>query len=66
MAGNLFHFQQRRQRHRVGGGGDDGFYFGGAYTRADTVDGGAGDLDQLGLQGDYSGGVTWARSPVSR
>lgn len=41
-----------------GGGGNDGFYFGGAYTNADTVNGGAGNLDQVGLQGDYSSGVT--------
>lgn len=41
-----------------GGAGDDGFYFGAAYTAADTLDGGAGTLDQLGLQGDYSAGVT--------
>ncbi len=40
-----------------GGDGNDGFYFGGAYTSADVVDGGAG-RDQLGLQGDYSAGVT--------
>ncbi|WP_324808341.1 Calx-beta domain-containing protein [Sphingomonas sp. LY29] len=38
--------------------GNDGFYFGGAYTSADVVDGGAGARDQIGLQGDYSGGVT--------
>ena len=41
-----------------GGGGNDGFYFGGAYTSGDVVDGGAGNRDQIGLQGDYSAGVT--------
>ncbi|RYG86959.1 MAG: calcium-binding protein, partial [Alphaproteobacteria bacterium] len=41
-----------------GGAGDDGFFFGAAYTSGDVVDGGAGTLDQIGLQGDYAGGVT--------
>ncbi len=41
-----------------GGDGNDGFFFGGQFTTADTVDGGAGDNDQIGLQGDYSGGLT--------
>jgi Ca2+-binding RTX toxin-like protein len=40
-----------------GGDGNDAFYFGAAYTTADSVDGGAGS-DQLALQGNYSGGVT--------
>jgi Ca2+-binding RTX toxin-like protein len=39
-----------------GGGGDDAFYFGAAFTAADTVDGGAGSNDQIGLQGNYTGG----------
>jgi predicted extracellular nuclease len=41
-----------------GGAGDDGFYFGAQFTGADHVDGGAGTNDQIGLQGDYSGGLT--------
>ncbi len=41
-----------------GGAGNDGFYFGAAYTNADVVDGGAGNRDQLGMQGDYSAGRT--------
>lgn len=41
----------------IGRGGNDGFYFGAAYN-GDLVDGGAGNLDQIGLQGDYSAGVT--------
>jgi len=40
-----------------GGEGDDGFYFGGAFDPSDSADGGAG-FDQVGLQGDYSGGLT--------
>ncbi|RYD68425.1 MAG: hypothetical protein EOP58_00580 [Sphingomonadales bacterium] len=38
-----------------GGGGDDGFYFGAAFDGNDRTDGGAGTLDQLGLQGNYPG-----------
>jgi Ca2+-binding RTX toxin-like protein len=38
-----------------GGGGGDGFFFGGMMTAADRVDGGAGTLDQIGLQGHYPG-----------
>ncbi len=34
-----------------GGGGNDGFYFGAALDATDTVDGGAGTDDQVGLQG---------------
>ncbi|HEX6377298.1 MAG TPA: Ig-like domain-containing protein [Allosphingosinicella sp.] len=37
--------------------GKDIFYFGGALTPADIVNGGA-DLDTIVLQGDYSGGLT--------
>ncbi|HEX8241682.1 MAG TPA: Calx-beta domain-containing protein [Allosphingosinicella sp.] len=38
-------------------GGNDVFLFGGAMTTADSVDGGEG-IDQIALQGDYSGGLT--------
>ena len=39
----------------TGGQGNDGFYFGpGQYTAADTVNGGGGTNDQLGLDGDYT------------
>jgi VCBS repeat-containing protein len=41
----------------TGGEGNDGFYLGGALTAGDTLDGGAGEYDQLGLQGDYSAGL---------
>jgi Ca2+-binding RTX toxin-like protein len=40
-----------------GSGGGDTFYFGGALTAADNVDGGEG-IDTILLQGDYSGGLT--------
>ena len=48
----------------TGGQQSDGFYFGadGRYGSGDRVDGQGGALDQLGLQGDYSGAraVTFA------
>ncbi|MFM9827459.1 MAG: M10 family metallopeptidase C-terminal domain-containing protein, partial [Sphingomonas sp.] len=37
-----------------GGGGDDAFFFGAAFNANDTVDGGAGTNDQIGLQGSYA------------
>ncbi len=42
----------------TGGTGNDGFYFGAALNGGDVVDGGGGAQDQIGLQGDYSSGVT--------
>ncbi len=42
----------------TGGDGNDGFYFGAAFDPTDHADGGAGTNDQIGLQGDYSGGLT--------
>jgi hypothetical protein len=54
---DLFFLQGGGNDGASGQGGNDGFYFGGAYTSADSVNGGAGDLDQIGLQGNYSAGV---------
>jgi methionine-rich copper-binding protein CopC len=56
--GDLFDLRQGGNENVRGFDGNDGFYFGAAYTVADIVDGGAGNLDQIGLQGNYSGGVT--------
>ncbi|MEO7687773.1 MAG: FG-GAP-like repeat-containing protein [Sphingomonas sp.] len=39
----------------TGGGSGDGFYFGAALDPLDTIDGGAGDDDQVALQGAYTG-----------
>ncbi len=39
-----------------GGEGNDGFSFGANFTSADQVNGGAGTNDQIGLQGNYTGG----------
>jgi Ca2+-binding RTX toxin-like protein len=39
----------------TGGAGNDGFYFGpGGFNGSDTINGGAGTNDQLGLDGDYT------------
>ena len=43
----------------TGGAGDDGFSFGAAFDGNDHVDGGGGRNNQIALQGDYSGGVTF-------
>lgn len=57
-ADNLFSLQKGGNDAVTGGNGNDGFYFGAAMTAVDTVDGGAGSGDQVGLQGNYSGGLT--------
>lgn len=41
----------------TGLGGDDAFNFGATFDALDTVDGGAGTNDQVGLFGNYSGGI---------
>jgi Ca2+-binding RTX toxin-like protein len=55
---NLFFLQMGGNDTVTGGIGTDGFYFGAAMTGADSTDGGA-DFDQVGLQGDYTGGLTF-------
>jgi Ca2+-binding RTX toxin-like protein len=49
----------------IGGAQDDRFYFGnnGRWGAGDSVDGGAGTLDQLGLQGSYN--VTFGPSQIA-
>ncbi|UVO55787.1 M10 family metallopeptidase C-terminal domain-containing protein [Sphingomonas sp. SUN039] len=42
----------------IGGIGNDSFNFGAAFTALDSVDGGAGTNDQIGLSGNYSAGLT--------
>jgi hypothetical protein len=61
----LYHLEQGGNDSVTGGSGNDGFYFGGAFTAADHVDGGAGNNDQLGLEGDYSGGVTFGAATIT-
>ncbi len=55
---DYFDLSQGGDDNVQGMAGDDGFYFGGAYDHNDVVDGGTGGRDQIGLQGDYSAGVT--------
>ena len=50
---DLFYLQQGGNDTANGLAGNDGFYFGAAYTAADTVDGGEG-RDQVALQGNYA------------
>jgi hypothetical protein len=57
-AGSLINLSAGGDDTATGGTGNDGFYFGGAFDTNDFVDGGAGTNDQLGLEGDYSLGVT--------
>ena len=52
-AGNdFFRLQDGGNDTALGGAGNDAFYFGGAYTADDVVDGGEG-RDQVALQGNY-------------
>jgi len=54
--GDYFDLSQGGNDTASGLGANDGFFFGAEFTAADTVDGGAGTNDQIGLQGDYTGG----------
>ncbi|MES2337827.1 MAG: M10 family metallopeptidase [Pseudomonadota bacterium] len=51
----------------TGGAGNDGFFFGGngRFGASDTIVGGAGSNDQLGLRGDYSTQIVFAASTLS-
>ncbi|HEX8645012.1 MAG TPA: calcium-binding protein [Allosphingosinicella sp.] len=54
---DIFRMQDGGNDSASGFGGRDIFYFGSAFTADDAVDGG-GNADIVGLQGDYSGGVS--------
>ena len=54
---DFFFLQDGGSDSARGGKDNDSFYFGAAFDQSDVVRGGAGDLDQIGLQGDYSAGV---------
>jgi hypothetical protein len=58
LSDDLFRLELGGNDTATGGGGNDGFYFGAAYTAADTVNGGAGIYDSIGLQGNYSVATT--------
>lgn len=57
-ADHLFDLSDGGNDHVTGGSGNDGFKFEGTFNFNDTVDGGGGTNDQIGLEGDYSGGLT--------
>ncbi len=57
-AGDTFNLSQGGNDVVFGLDGNDSFFFGAAFTSADRVDGGQGTNDQVGLQGDYSAGLT--------
>ncbi len=63
--GGLYHLEQGGNDTVTGGSGNDGFYFGAAVTANDHVNGGAGSNDQIGLEGDYSGGLTMGATTIS-
>jgi Ca2+-binding RTX toxin-like protein len=54
-AADLYMLQDGGTDSASGGAGSDGFYFGAELDASDSVDGGVGGDDQVGLQGDYAG-----------
>lgn len=66
-ASDYFNLSQGGNDSVGGGNGNDAFFFGAAFTAADSVDGGAGANDQIGLQGDYTGAnaLTLGASTIS-
>ena len=64
---DLFNLGQGGSDTVVGGAGNDRFYFGQAFDLGDNVQGGAGTMDRLLLQGYYTGGtaITFAASQIA-
>jgi Ca2+-binding RTX toxin-like protein len=54
---DIFRLEDGGNETISGGGGNDGFVFGASFTALDKVDGGAGDNDQISLQGNYANGL---------
>jgi len=61
---DIFRLQDGGADHVSGFAGNDTFYFGGAFTPADTVHGGEG-IDSIILQGDYGSGLTLGSGTAS-
>jgi hypothetical protein len=61
---DIFRLQQGGNDTANGLGSNDAFYFGAAFTAADTVNGGDG-IDVLILQGNYSAGLTFGTGATS-
>ena len=57
-AADYFDLSQGGNDSVSGGNGNDTFFLGAAFTAGDSIDGGAGTNDQIGLQGNYSAGLT--------
>jgi VCBS repeat-containing protein len=64
-AGDYFDLSQGGNDTANGQGGDDAFYFGAALTALDSVNGGAGANDQVGLEGNYSGGLILGAATIT-
>jgi Ca2+-binding RTX toxin-like protein len=64
-AGDIFNLSQGGHDTASGGGGDDGFFFGAALDASDSVDGGTGTNNQVGVQGDYAGLTLGANNLVN-
>ena len=57
VGNDLFLLQQGGDENASGAGGNDSFYFGAAYSVADSANGGTGASDRVILQGNYAAGV---------
>lgn len=64
-AADLFNLSQGGSDIASGGDGDDGFYMGGAWDADDVIEGGEGLFDQIGVQGDYSEGLTLSATSMT-
>jgi Ca2+-binding RTX toxin-like protein len=62
---DYFYLTQGGDDTAYGGGGSDEFYMNAAFSAADTLDGGTGTEDELKLNGDYSGGVTFGAATLT-
>lgn len=61
---DVFHLEQGGDDFAQGKGGSDVFFMGAALTGADSLDGGGG-FNTVVLDGDYSGGLTFAATTIT-